>query len=453
MAVGGVWSAPKGQLRFEIEWEPAEGVRSPELRATWARLAIFLGDEVITQVEDARSGSVRRSIYVPLYPLAEWIAYSWWFLRANRRPARFSFHERSFRRRVRRKSDTAWLTRHNLRGIGDGFLWPDLTIVPVSEETSIITWRGDRSLPPTSRVRFLADGQSQVGSTALQDVFANFVESILTRLAEHGVGPTPLEEEWSALKSLDAEEVKFCTAAARLGLDPFGMTDAQSDTLLKANDALSIAVLDDFLDAVDPTQLETDLAWISETSDVVAHSTASSEPLPAVEAVGESGLKPWQRGLTDARLVRSQLGINPMSPVEPERWVAIEHVQRVDRSLHGLGGRSAGASTVLALAGSRPREGERFATARALWRALHLNGDNSFLLTSAHSPTQQAERAFAAEFLAPSAALASLISPDDVVDRDEVAAASERFEVNEWVIEYQLINQLDREVDDPALAR
>lgn len=440
-------------VRFSIEWEPAEGVRTPELRATWARLAISLGDEVVTQVEDARSGSVRRSIYVPLYPLAEWIAYNWWFLRADRRPAAFPTYERSFRRRVGRRSDTEWLTHHNLRGIGDGFLWPDLTIVPVSAETSMIAWRGDRSFPPTSQLRFLADGQMEVPSNILQDVLANVVESVLTRLTERGITATPLEEEWAELKSLDEDEVEYCTAVARLGLDPFGVTDGLSDVILRARSVLSTGVLHDFLDAVDTTKLEADLAWVSEASDIVERSAASSEPLPAIDTSREPGRKPWEVGLADARLVRSQLGIDPMELVDPRRWVAIEHVSRVDRSLHGLGGRSAGASTVLALAGSRPREAERFATARALWRALHVNGDASFLLTSAHSPTQQAERAFAAEFLAPSAALASLISPDEIVDRDEVAAAGEHFLVNEWVVEYQLINQLDREVDDPTLAR
>jgi hypothetical protein len=38
-------------------------------------------------VEDVGSTSSRRSVYVPLYPLAEWIAFNWWLLAANTRPA------------------------------------------------------------------------------------------------------------------------------------------------------------------------------------------------------------------------------------------------------------------------------------------------------------------------------------------------------------------------------
>jgi hypothetical protein len=62
-------------VRFEYEWEPAEDVRSAEFASTWARLEMWVGDRCVTQVEDAASRSARRSIYCPLYPLAEWIAF------------------------------------------------------------------------------------------------------------------------------------------------------------------------------------------------------------------------------------------------------------------------------------------------------------------------------------------------------------------------------------------
>lgn len=74
-------------MRFVYEWERGEGVVAPELAATWARLELWVDDNCITQVEDLDSGSARRSIYVSLYPLAEWIAFNWWRLKANVRPA------------------------------------------------------------------------------------------------------------------------------------------------------------------------------------------------------------------------------------------------------------------------------------------------------------------------------------------------------------------------------
>ncbi len=55
-------------------------------RVTWARLEIHIGGECVALVEDQESRSSRRAIYCPLYPLAEWVAYNWWFLRADSRP-------------------------------------------------------------------------------------------------------------------------------------------------------------------------------------------------------------------------------------------------------------------------------------------------------------------------------------------------------------------------------
>src|SRR6266702_5999609 len=74
-------------LNLRWEWEPAPAVRAAELRATLARLEISVGPDCITLVEDRESQSSRRSIYCSLYPIAEWVAFNWWFLRADARPA------------------------------------------------------------------------------------------------------------------------------------------------------------------------------------------------------------------------------------------------------------------------------------------------------------------------------------------------------------------------------
>lgn len=109
------------ELRFDVEWLPADDVASAELAATWARLAIRVGDASVTHV-DVESGAVRRSIFVPLYPLAEWIAYNWWFLRSHVRPSYLpsDFWTYQMLRPRRRRRGNDWLAHHNLRGIGDG---------------------------------------------------------------------------------------------------------------------------------------------------------------------------------------------------------------------------------------------------------------------------------------------------------------------------------------------
>jgi hypothetical protein len=52
--------------------------------------------ECITRVEEEATDASRRSIYVPLYPLAEWAAYHWWSLLADHRPGRVPTKQRTY---------------------------------------------------------------------------------------------------------------------------------------------------------------------------------------------------------------------------------------------------------------------------------------------------------------------------------------------------------------------
>ncbi len=90
---------PPPALRFKVEWEDPQGVSTPELAATWARLTtITAGRENITLVSDTRSSSTRTSIYAPVYSLAEWCAFNWWQARVSLPPRR-QLTIRPFRRR------------------------------------------------------------------------------------------------------------------------------------------------------------------------------------------------------------------------------------------------------------------------------------------------------------------------------------------------------------------
>jgi hypothetical protein len=67
-------------LQLELEWERVDGSRGDELAATWARFSLSVAGVPVTEVFDHRSLSVRRHIFVPLYPIAEWLVAHWWVL-------------------------------------------------------------------------------------------------------------------------------------------------------------------------------------------------------------------------------------------------------------------------------------------------------------------------------------------------------------------------------------
>ena len=73
--------------------------------------------------------------------------------------------------------------------------------------------------------------------------------------------------------------------------------------------------------------------------------------------------------------------------------------------------------------------------------------DADSLVTKASTERQQRNRAFAAEFLAPSAGLRDRIS-DQFVDRDQVADLAEEFGVSPYVVEHQIENHRIAELVD-----
>lgn len=108
------------------------------------------------------------------------------------------------------------LARLNTRGVGEGYLWPDLTIIPEGAATRVVWWDGQNG-----NLRYQTSGEVWVGQDEVLATFVAFVEAVLERLRLAGITGTQLEAEWSSLRGVDADEVEFCRFMGDLGLDPF----------------------------------------------------------------------------------------------------------------------------------------------------------------------------------------------------------------------------------------
>jgi hypothetical protein len=419
---------------FSWEWESAPSVRAPELRATWARLEMSVGSDHVTLVEDRESGSARRSIHVPLYPVAEWVAYNWWLLKADSRP-------------------TQGHRRHSLRSAGDGFSWPDLLIVPEGRSTRL-TWRRDSDVQPGRTVRFIGEGQAWLDSAVVEHALALLVESVLTRLAEQGVTDTALSREWSVVRQADVEEVEFCMAAARLGLDPYSEALDIQDQILRVADELSGSVYDDFLDAVSPRLIAEGLEWISRGVAAVRQSTtALNESIERLKGEARrqlvtNGHRPWELGYEQASQVRQLLGIDVTADFDPSTLLTARMESTDDGGLQALGGAMPEAGSLVVLGRQQPDETRRFTLARALWHVVYQD-ESLFLVTGARTDRQKMERAFAAELLAPAEGVAARLQGDvDVVLQEDVEQVAQHFRVSPMVVQHQLENRLSSTVAD-----
>ncbi|WP_433516208.1 ImmA/IrrE family metallo-endopeptidase [Nonomuraea sp. CA-143628] len=427
------------ELAIRWEWEAAPSVKAPEHRATWARIEIAVGAEHVTLVEDQESGSSRRSIYCPLYPLAEWAAYNWWLLRADARPARSldlwgleHYDSRQFR-------------RHSLRGIGDGFLWPNLALIPEGEHKRLI-WQRDR-FPTSGRpIRFLADGEAFVDRDSVDRELVSVISAVLTRLAEQGVTDTPLEKEWAEIQRADPDEVEFCLAAARLGLDPYSEAEPYQQLIMRAAAELRGDLLGDFLDAVEPARIGQALEWIRGARAEIEQAPEAEAARTLREELRRSRAAPgnwsWEKGWNQARVVRRILGLADQDVFDLSTYVNSIDRPTADRGLQAVGGSTGGSGPLAVVEPGRPGASRRFTLSRALWHYLW-ESEPLFLVTTAYTERQKVERAFAAELLAPAQGIGELLSvPPEIAIQDDLDGIAAHFQVSPMVIKHQLDNQL-----------
>lgn len=423
-------------LRFKIDWDPAsEFVVADELRATWARVEISVGDDCITLLEDVRTGTSRRAFHASLYPLAEWVAFNWWLLLADGRP--------SWRSR-----GVEGAPGHSFRAASDGFPWPNLVLIPEHDFVRVAWTKWPSRATSPYPVRYLGSGVARAPLADVRTSLADLVEAVLERLREDEVSDTPLEREWSAIRSLDAEEVEFCIASAQLGLDPFSDGADLSDLISEVFENMTPGMRDEFLDAADPKQLSSSLNWTLEARKAGANATGvSSVDLSAIVATAVPDLtddslagEPWQVGYAAASRSRDALGLGAHEPLPPDPLLQASHLNVDDRGLIGLAIRRDEEAPALVAARYTRSTTMRFAAARALW-TLAADMVEPFLITASHSPAQQASRAFGAELIAPAPGIESFLGGQPIND-ETVAEIADHYGASELLIRHQLENQI-----------
>ncbi len=426
------------ELRIRWEWEPGRLVRTPEHDATWARIEMSMGLDCLTLVEDRDSGSSRRSIFAPLYPLAEWAVYNWWFLLHHARPARPAPIRFPMSRR----------DRHCVRSAGDGFLWPNLRVVPEGRETRL-HWERDRVFEEFAPIRYLTEGEAVLPTDRIERALTHLITSVLDRLVEQGATGTPLEKEWEALNELGPDEREYCIAAAKLGLDPFAEADEHEAAIIEAAQRLPHEVLSNFFHAVDPRQILHAVDWITDAtseasllagdpSDEIRLVRTALASIPAIDTA-----TPRQRGFRQARVARQALGLGDEGRLDVEQYVPTGSRAGGDPRLQAVGVAPANfARPAIVLDRVAGASSTRFIQGRALWHRL-TKDESTFLITTSYTDLQKVERAFAAELLAPAEGIKiKLAVPPSEAVQEDLGSVAKHFGVSPILIEHQIENQI-----------
>ena len=437
-------AAPAGgivtEISFVTEWQDGERIAGEELSATFAALRIDVGGEPLTKVLDNRAATIRDSIFVPLYPIAEWLVSNWWFL-ANEpeNPAK--------------KRTSAFKRRHSLRTSTDGYALPDLTMTASGARTTL---RWTVASSPWTRTDFLSSGQATVDTGQFMQDCADFIEKVTRRLVACDIRSTFLQEEWAAIQNADDDESKFCAMSAQLGWDPYDLDASLQDQLFTLADQLGELSGEAFpvINASAPLE---DSAAILEAIEAAKPNELDLpfSPEPVAEPRFVDG-RPWDAGYRSAEATRSLLGLNgqPISNIESLASALDQDIATLKRVTAPVGplsrlnlvegvvtrGSSGSASFGLKASGDA---GRRFLFCRTLAEAIYSQGDA--LVTKGNTERQQRNRAFAAEFLAPSAGLKAKIA-DSVVDDEQVDELAEEFGVSTRVILHQIENHRIAEI-------
>jgi len=410
------------ELRIDFDWEDPRGARGSELRATWARLEIRVDGEPLTRVHDRCSKSVRDYVYVPLYPVAEWLALHWWQLLYGS-------------------------SRRNLRHSREGFALPDVEMLSLGESVQLL-W----SPTPVDHwdVRFLESGSALIPLASLRSCLRGFVDAVLTRLEQKGLGDTELRQEWSRIDEVTSEEEEFCRVAAALGLDPFAVTEDQETAILQAHEKLAgrPGIEHEFFHAARVDQLSDQLDRLLEAEARLAGQAGEGPGIARTRLSVDRSDAPWDQGYDLARRLRESLRLGD------RRFRDFDDILQVfssngkpafvevpsDRLFDALALERSPGQVRLALSSARKRDESRsFTLCRAVAEVLVADDIELHLVTPGQTERQKRNRAFAAEFLAPASLLNSRLS-GEVVGLDLVEELAEEFAVSPMVIEHQLEN-------------
>jgi hypothetical protein len=428
-------------LWFESDPIDQPAAADPVERLTWCALRIRVGQRFASRIWDRSLQSERNNLYLPAFPVTEWVVANWWSL----------FNELCPSERVPTavagEAQWKWIRRHCLRSADSSLLLPALYLFHDGQDLRA-HWQSD--IPgsmPNMPGEFISAGTESLEPNSVQESLASFIEDCLGRVAHLSDSRVHrLAQRWKAIQGADVEEQRFCRLAGRMGVDPYDDREMDGDLQRFLEQAdFEDPLIRDLTEVAHREFVVEQWSWLGA---VAAELGLGPNPLQLSLDLPPPSLSPPLFGYELASRVRSAAGISPTSPLDSVEGIAQTVTGKTLRmegrnhipgqGVRAIVGRSAGD---MVCAGPMPPHphSKRFLVARGLYHALITTQRRHRLVTDACSWEQKASRAFAAEILAPQRVLARRISTSGA-DPDAIEALSREFGVSTMLIEHQLEN-------------
>ncbi len=422
------------RMSIDLRWlPPFQGVE--EVGRTSASIQIRFGTENATRFDDEWSKSVEHEARVSAYPLAIWLASSWWRIRWEPLPSRIRLTGDQV------SANTNWRMSHELTAAGYGFIWPQLVFASDGESIRVIC-RQSPALS-TKPVRYLSEFDTAVPAREFESEVDSFMDLVLRRL--DALGETELHLLWREVlaERADREQSAGRKMEARLGYDPDEAPPDLLERLLHLAGEAGVDATDEIAPVCagsDPTGALRNVIDLASRPGIPGRVA-----IPMPTRVPNGTVPPWQRARHLATAIRRSLGLGG-EPLDDKSLSELLQISPDDLTSTpwasapmGLAVRTGDDRDLKLLFHKKNRPARRFEAARFIADYLSAEGTDRWLpITDAATARQKMQRAFAAEFLCPIESLHSYLGDEFLPEAFEDAA--EHYGISEMAIKSHLAN-------------
>lgn len=426
------------EFRIDLDWRPYEETNRL-LGRTSADLGIRLGERSLTLNYDEWVGAIRDRAYVSAYPLAIWLASSWWRIHHEALPAR-----------TRSNPSAEWRMRHEMASAGSGYVWP---LMVFWSDRNAMNIRAEISSASTSdgSSRYLSR-LSEPAAIRIEDfslACKGFIDQVVERLKVESLDDSDLVHLWSLiLGDVDNPEGRrIRRIEAQFGYDPEDCPDSILEALIAIENDKGEDVIAELaaIGYCHDENCATSIRELFETRGVDARPDLPHLPDRAANA------EPWRQAKEDARVLRQSVDAGDGAVANGmladllglKRNFAEADADAVPLPATILGPKD-GKGVKLAT-GKRHPIARRFEMARLIGGyadAIVRDGNSWMASTDSATARQKYQRAFAAEFLCPIENLTEYLEED--VSDSAIEDAAIEFEVSEQTVKAQLMNNRER---------
>jgi len=423
------------KLTLNFDWLPSVN-NAPEIQQTMGMFGLQAGEVNLTENQDIWSQKICPTVLVSAYPLASWMASSWWRLLFEPLPARG-------------KPSVDWRMSHELTASNQGFIWP--RVVFASDTKSMQIWATSSDSANKQSVRYINGLDHPVLENFFEfdQIAAAFIESVISRLNQTGVPGTSLAHLWEEVQEERANpySTMYRRREAELGFDP----DECPEEIVEEALTLAQQMGDEILSELAPTcgKESSETKPFITLKKLLESSGIKGKPVDLSDLpVNQEAMKtPWQQAKEVASFVRKKID-NEEKPLTNKILCDLLGLQESEYDAWQPPERQ---SISVAVPSEKngfyyhPRTkrhplAKRFEFARLIGDYLLYGKQGKSWLASTDIKTsrQKYQRAFAAEFLCPLDNLQEHLNND--YSESAIEDASEYFEVSEQTIENILIN-------------